>query len=82
MGGFALALERACQEEEETLTPVPYGRYQPITRPPHAPVPHRSYDSRQRALARERRLRGLSPQPLYASSRNTPPARYVSRREW
>lgn len=79
---FALALERACQEEEDTLTPVPSGPYQPITRPPHAPVPHRSYDPRQRALARERRLRRLSPQPLYASGRDTPPARYVSRREW
>jgi len=82
VGSFALALERACQEEEDALTPVTSGRYQPITRPPHAPVPHRSYDPRQRALARERRLRGLSPQPLPASGRNTPPVRYVSRREW
>jgi eukaryotic-like serine/threonine-protein kinase len=80
-GSFALALERACQEEEDTLTPVPSRRYQPISCPPHAPVLHRSYDPRQRALARERRLRGLSPQPVCASGRETPPARYVSRRQ-
>jgi eukaryotic-like serine/threonine-protein kinase len=82
VGSFAQALEQAYQEEEDTLTPVPSGRYQPITRLPHAPVPHRSYDPRQRALARERRLRGLSPQPLRASGHDTPPARYVSRRQW
>ncbi len=81
VGSFALALERACQEEEDKLTPVPSRRYQPVSRPPHAPVLHRSYDPRQRALARERRLRGVPPQPLYASGRNTPPARYLSRRE-
>jgi serine/threonine protein kinase len=73
---FALALERAYQEEEDTLTPVPSGRYQPITRPPLAPDLHRSYDSRQRVLARELRLRGLSPLPLRPSRRATPPARY------
>jgi eukaryotic-like serine/threonine-protein kinase len=82
VGNFAQALEQAYQEEEDTLTTVPSGRDRPITPPPHVPVPHRSYDPRQRALARERRLRGLSPQPLYASGRNTPPARYLSRREW
>jgi eukaryotic-like serine/threonine-protein kinase len=82
VGSFALALEQAYQEEEETLTPVPSGRYQPITRPPHVPVPHRSHDPRQRALARERRLRGLPPQPLFASGRDTPPARDLSRRQW
>jgi serine/threonine protein kinase len=80
VGSFALALEQAYQEEEDTLTPVPSRRYQPITRPPHAPVQHRSYDPRQHALARERRLRGLSPQLQYASGRNTPHARYLSRR--
>jgi len=82
VGSFALALERASQEEEDKLTPVPSRRYQPVSRIPHAPVLQRSNDPRQRALARERRLRGLSPQPLPASGRNTPPVRYVSRREW
>ena len=83
VGSFALALERACQEEEDALTPVPQEGEWPITHPPHAPLPHRSHDPRQRARDRERRLRGLSPQPLYASSgSNTPPARYASRREW
>ena len=61
VGSFALALEQAYQEEEETLTPISSGRYQPITRPPHVPVPHRSHDPKQRALARKRRLRGLPP---------------------
>jgi len=61
VGSFALALEQAYQEEEETLTPISSGRYQPITRPPHVPVPHRSHDPNQRALARKRRLRGLPP---------------------
>jgi eukaryotic-like serine/threonine-protein kinase len=82
VGSFALALERAYQEEEDTLTSVPARRYQPITRPPHAPVLHRLHDPRQRVLARERRLRGLPSQPVRASRRETPPARYVSRREW
>jgi serine/threonine protein kinase len=82
VGSFALALERACQEEEDTLTPVPSGRELPITRPPVAPVPNRSYDPRQRARDRERRLRGISPQLLRASGSDSPPARYGSRREW
>jgi serine/threonine protein kinase len=82
VGSFALALERAYQEEEDTLTPVPSRHHEPITRPQRAPVLHRSHDPRQRALDRERRLRGLSPQLQGASSCNTPPARYVSRREW
>jgi serine/threonine protein kinase len=81
VGTFSRALERAYQEEEEVLTPVPSRHYQPITRPPHAPVLHRPYEPRQRAMARERRLRGLSPQPLRDSGRDTPPARYASRRE-
>jgi serine/threonine protein kinase len=81
VGSFALALERACQEEEDKLTPVPSRRYQPINRPAHAPVPHRLYDPRQRVLARHRRLRELPPQPLCASGRDTPPARYLPRRE-
>ncbi len=81
VGSFAQALERACQEEVDTLMPVPSRRYQPITRPPHSSASHRSYDPRQRALARERRLRGLSPQPLRASVHNTPPARYDWRHE-
>jgi len=81
-GSFALALERAYQEEEVTLIPLPSGLYEPITRPPRAPAPHRSPDHRQRALAREHRLRGLSAQPLRDSGRNTLPTRYLSRREW
>ena len=79
---FALALERASQEVVEKLTPVPSGRYQSINHTPHAAVLRRSNDPQQRALDRERRLRGLPPQPLRASRRETPPARYVSRREW
>jgi serine/threonine protein kinase len=82
VGSFALALERACQEEEDILTPVPSRREWPITHPPHARTPHRSNDPRQRARDRERRLRGLSPQAHYASRSDTPPMRYVSRREW
>ena len=82
VGSFARALERAYQEEDDTLTPVPSEREWPITRPPHAPVQHRSYDPRQRAMNRERRLRGPSLQLLRASGSDTPPARYVSRREW
>ena len=82
-GSFALALERACQEEEDTQTPVPSRRYQPITRLPHAPVLHRSYDPRQRALARERRLRGVPQQRIFASQRDMPPPpRRVSRPQW
>jgi serine/threonine protein kinase len=82
-GSFALALEQACQEEEDTLTPVPSRRYQPITRLPHAPVLHRSYDPRQRALARERRLRGVPQQRIFASQRDMPPpSRRVSRPQW
>jgi serine/threonine protein kinase len=81
VGSFARALERAYQEEDDTLTPVPSEREWPITLPPHASVQHRSYDLRQRAMNRERRFRGLSPQPLRVSGRDTPPARYVSRRE-
>jgi eukaryotic-like serine/threonine-protein kinase len=81
VGTFALALERASQEEEDKLTLVPSRRYQPISRPSHAPVLQRSNDPRQRALARERRLRGVPPQPLFASGRDTPPARYLSRLE-
>jgi hypothetical protein len=57
VGSFALALERAYQEED-TLAPVPSSHYQPTTHPPHTSVLYRSYDPRQRALARERRLRG------------------------
>jgi serine/threonine protein kinase len=81
VGAFALALERACQKEEDALIPVPSRDYQPITRPPGASVLHHSNDVRQRALARERRLRGLPPQPQCASGRGTSPARSVSRRE-
>jgi serine/threonine protein kinase len=81
VGSFALALERAYQEEEDKLTPVPSRRYQQISRPPHATVLQRSNDPRQRALARERRLRGVPPQPLNASGYDTPPARYVLRRQ-
>jgi serine/threonine protein kinase len=82
VGSFALALERAYQEEEDTLAPVVSSRrYQPITRPPYAPTLHRSNDYRWRARDRERRLRGLSPQPQYASGSDTPSARYVSRRQ-
>ena len=80
VGSFARALERAYQEEDDTLTPVPSEREWPITRPPRTPVPHRSNDPRQRIMARERRLRGLSPQLLRASGSDTPPAHYVSRR--
>ena len=78
VGTFAQALEQAYQEEEDTLTPVPSQRYQPINHSPHVPALQRSYDPRQRALARERRLRGLPPQPQFSSRRNTPPARYLS----
>ena len=38
VGTFALALERASQEDGDKLTPVPSRRYQPISRPPNAPV--------------------------------------------
>jgi serine/threonine protein kinase len=82
VGSFAVALERAFQEEEDTLAFVPSHRYQPITHLPRGPVQHRSYDPRQRALARERRLRGISPQPQFALRRNTPPAHDLSRRDW
>ena len=81
VGSFALALERASLEEEDKLTPVPSLRSQPISRPAHVPVLQRAHDPRQRAIARERRLRGLPPQPLVASMRDTPPERYLSRRE-
>ncbi|HEX9131821.1 MAG TPA: serine/threonine-protein kinase [Ktedonobacteraceae bacterium] len=81
VGSFALALEQAYQDEEDTLIPVPSRRYQPISRPSHAPVLQRSNDPRQRAQARERRLRGLPPQPLCASGRDKPPARYLSHYE-
>jgi serine/threonine protein kinase len=81
VGTFALALERASQEEEDKLTPFRSRHYRPIARPPHAPVLHRSNEPRQRALARQRRLRGLPSQPLLASGRGTP-AGYLSRREW
>lgn len=80
VGSFALELERAYQEEDDTLTPVPSERDWPITSPPRTPVPHRTFDPRQRVMARERRLRGLSPQLLRASGSDIPPARYVSRR--
>jgi serine/threonine protein kinase len=82
VGSFALALEQAYQEEEDTLISVPSRHHEPITRPPRVPVPHRSRDPRQRVRDREHRLRGLSAQPLRASGRNTPPARSLSRREW
>jgi eukaryotic-like serine/threonine-protein kinase len=82
VGSFALALEQAYQDEEDTLIPFPSRHHEPIKRPPRVPVPHRSRDPRQRALDRERRLRGLSSQPLRASERNTPPARYLARSEW
>jgi serine/threonine protein kinase len=82
VGSFALALELACQEEEVALTPVLQEREWPITHPSHAPLPRRNHDPRQRARDRELRLRGLSPQPLYASGSDMPPARYASRREW
>jgi eukaryotic-like serine/threonine-protein kinase len=82
VGCFALALEQAYQEDEDTLAPVPSRHREPITHPPRVPVPQRSRDPQQRARDREHRLRGLSAQPLRASGRNTPPARYVSRYEW
>jgi serine/threonine protein kinase len=80
---FALALERACQDEEDKLTPVPSRRYQQISRPPHTPVLQRSNDPRQRALARQRRLRGVPQQRIFASQCDMPPPpRRVSRLQW
>jgi len=81
VGSFAQALERAYQEEEEVLAPVPSRHHEPITSHPRVPVLHRSYDPRQRVLARERRLRGFSQHPLRSSGGDTPPARYVLHRE-
>ncbi len=77
---FALALERASQEVVEKLTPVPSWQYQPINRSPHVVVLQDSNERRQRAIARQRQLRGVPQQRIYASQRDTPPAHYVSRR--
>jgi serine/threonine protein kinase len=83
VGSFAMALERASQEDVDKLTPVASRRYQPISRPPHAPVLQRSNDPWQRAIARQRQLRGVPQQRLFASGRDTPPPpRRVSRRQW
>jgi eukaryotic-like serine/threonine-protein kinase len=81
VGAFALALERASQEVVEKLTPVPSRRYQSINRPPHAAALRRSIDPRQYAIARQRQLRGVPQQRIYASQGNMLPARYASRRQ-
>jgi serine/threonine protein kinase len=84
VGDFALALERASQEDADKLTPVPSLRYQPANRSPHAAVQRRSIDPRQqRAIARQRRLRGVPQQRLFASQSDIPPSpRRVSRLQW
>ena len=83
VGAFALALERASQEDADKLTPVPSLRYQPANRSPHAAVQRRSIDPRQRAIARQRQLRGVPQQRIFASQRDMPPPpRRVSRRQW
>ena len=83
-GDFALALERAYQEETDKLTTVPSLRYQPANRSPHAAVQRHSIDPRQqRAIARQRRLRGVPQERIFASQRDIPPPpRRVSRRQW
>jgi serine/threonine protein kinase len=74
VGAFALALERASQEDADKLTPVPSLRYQPA---------NRSTDPRQRAIARQRQLRGVPQHRIFASQRNIPPPpRHVSSRQW
>jgi serine/threonine protein kinase len=84
VGAFALALERASQEDADKLTPVPSLRYQPANRSPHAAVQRHSIDPRQqRAIARQRRLRGVPQQRIFASQRDMPPPpRRVSRPQW
>ncbi len=83
VGAFALALERASQEDADKLTPVPSLRYQPANRPPHAAVLRHSIDNRQRAIARQRQLRGVPQQRIFASQRDVPsPPRRVRRRLW
>jgi len=40
-------------------------------------------DPRQRAIARQRQLRGVPPQRIFASKRDVPPPpRRVQRRQW
>lgn len=83
VGAFALALERASQEDADKLTPVPSLRYQPANRSPHTAVMRRSMDPLQRAIARQRELRGVPPQRIFASQRDMPPPpRHVTRRQW
>jgi serine/threonine protein kinase len=84
VGAFALALERASQQDADKLTPVPSPRYQPANRSPNAEVLRRhSMDPRQRAIARQRQLRGVPPQRIFASKRDVlPPPRRVQRRQW
>jgi serine/threonine protein kinase len=83
VGAFALALERASQEDADKLTPVPSLRYQLANRSPHAAVQRRSIDPRQRAIARQRRLRGVPQQHIFASQSDIPPSpRRVSRLQW
>jgi serine/threonine protein kinase len=83
VGAFALALERASQEDADKLTPVPSLRYQPANRSPHAAGLRHSIDPRQRAIARQRQLRGVPQQRIFASQRDMPPPpRRVSRRQW
>ena len=83
VGAFALALERASQEDADKLTPVPSLRYQPTKRSPHAAVLRHSIDPQQRAIARQRQLRGVPQQRIFASQRDVPsPPRRVRRRLW
>jgi eukaryotic-like serine/threonine-protein kinase len=81
VGAFALALERAYQEDADKQTPVPSLRYQPADRSPHTAVMRRSNDPRQRAIARQLKLRGVPLQRRFASQRDMLPTHYVSRRQ-
>jgi serine/threonine protein kinase len=77
VGDFARALERASQEDADKLTPVPSLRYQPASR---SPLARYSIDPRQRAIARQRQLRGVPKQRIFASQGDvSPPPRRVPR---
>jgi eukaryotic-like serine/threonine-protein kinase len=81
VGDFALALERASQEVVEKLTPVSSWHYQSINHSPDVAVLQDSNERRQRAIARQRQLRGVPQQRIYASQRDMLPASYVSRHQ-